>query len=96
MPWFPRKVKDLDLIGKTLLDVKDVVNKDHLQFTDNEYRNRRDFITSVTANYKMGTRIPNIEYDKNEVELWKMVYQKLRILHKKSMSKRFEAQIQNL
>jgi hypothetical protein len=34
VPWFPRNFKDLDLIGKILLDVKDEVNRDHPQFTD--------------------------------------------------------------
>ncbi len=42
VPWFPRKITDVDYLGPTLLEVKDEVNKDHLQFTDQEYRKRRN------------------------------------------------------
>lgn len=34
VPWFPRNFEELNHIGKVLLDVKDEVNKDHIQFTD--------------------------------------------------------------
>ena len=42
VPWFPRETTDVDYLGRTLLQVKDEVNKDHLQFTDQEYRKRRN------------------------------------------------------
>jgi hypothetical protein len=34
VPWFPKEYDDVDHLGKTLLEVKDEVNRDHLQFTD--------------------------------------------------------------
>ena len=34
VPWFPKNLKDLNLIGQNLLDVKDEVNKDHPQLKD--------------------------------------------------------------
>lgn len=42
VPWFPREPSDVDFLGRILLEVKDEVNKDHLQFTDPVYRKRRD------------------------------------------------------
>jgi len=47
VPWFPRVHKEVDLLGKVLLDVKDEVNKDHLQFSDPEYRERRNEIAKI-------------------------------------------------
>ena len=64
MPWFPKTVNDLNLIGQTLLDVKDEVNSDHLQFSDPEYRERRNFIASVAQQYRMGETIPDVPYTK--------------------------------
>lgn len=61
VPWFPRNHKDVDLIGKVLLDVKE--SKDHSQFKDLEYVERRDFIATVAKEFKMGQNIPNIKYD---------------------------------
>lgn len=52
------------MIGKVLLDVKDTANKDHPQFTDLEYRKRRDYIAKVALSYKMGDTIPDIPYEK--------------------------------
>lgn len=57
-------MNDLNLIGQVLLDVKDDVNNDHLQFSDPEYRERRDFISNVAKEYKMGQPIPEVPYSK--------------------------------
>ena len=54
VPWFPKEKEDLNLIGQVLLDVKDEVNQDHLQFSDPEYRERRNFIAEVAKKYKVG------------------------------------------
>ena len=96
VPWFPRKLSDLNLMGKELLEVKDEVNKDHPQFTDLEYRKRRDFIAEVAKNYQFGERIPDIPYSEEEVALWKKIYSKLRNLHRNSMSQRYENQMKKL
>lgn len=96
VPWFPRKYSDLDLIGKVLLNVKDEVNKDHPQFKDKEYRKRRDFIADVAASYKLGEKIPEIPYTKEENDLWRNIYSKLSGLHKNGMSKRYLNQMAKL
>ena len=64
VPWFPQKKSDLNKIGKVLLDVKDEANKDHLQFSDPEYRQRRDFIAEIAKNYTLGDDIPDVPYTK--------------------------------
>lgn len=82
IPWFPRTVSDLNSIGKTLIKARDdEANQDHPQFTDKEYRKRRDFIADVSHNYKMGERIPDIPYTKEETDLWVMINAKLGVLH---------------
>lgn len=44
----------------------------------------------------MGEPIPDIFYTEEERNLWKMIYEKLRPLHKRGMSTRYEAQMQKL
>lgn len=46
--------------------MKDEVNKDHVQFSDPEYRKRRDYIADIAKNYKMGDDIPDVPYSKEE------------------------------
>lgn len=96
MPWFPRTNEDLNEIGKVLLDVKDEVNKDHPQFSDKEYRKRRDYIANVALQYKMGEKIPDIPYTKEETDLWRRINDRLSGLHQRGMSKRFLSQMQKL
>ena len=86
----------MDLIGKVLLNVKDQENKDHPQFVDQDYRKRRDYIAEVALKYKMGDKIPDIPYSKEETDLWRRINEKLAGLHKKGMSKRFLSQMQKL
>jgi hypothetical protein len=50
VPWFPRKVEDVNNYGQVLLDVQDTVNQDHIQFRDPEYRTRRDEICALGLN----------------------------------------------
>ena len=83
VPWFPRNHKDVDLIGKVLLDVKE--SKDHSQFKDLEYVERRDFIATVAKEFKMGQKIPNIKYEQAETDLWTSIYKRISVLHKEAM-----------
>ena len=96
LEWYPRNEKELNLIGRVLLDVKETEGKDSLQFKDQEYRKRRDDIARLSQLHVMGQPIPLVEYTKEETGVWTYCYDKLRKLHKKSMSKRFEDQITRL
>jgi len=63
VPWFPTRIEDLDYIGKrTLGEGEGIQEADHPSFRDKEYRKRRDYISKVAFDYKMGQPIPKIEY----------------------------------
>lgn len=52
VPWFPRSKRDLDEIGKTLIELD--YSMDHAQFQDKEYRIRRNKIADISKGYRMG------------------------------------------
>lgn len=56
--WYPRNWRDLNLIGKVLLDVKDTSGSESQQFKDQEYRKRRDEIAKLSKEHVMGEPIP--------------------------------------
>lgn len=89
VPWFPRNLKDLELLGKTLLDVKDEVNKDHEQFKDVEYRKRRNEIAKVAENHLAGQPIPIVNYLPSENETWRYIYDKVEPYQKEIFVDRF-------
>ncbi len=47
-------------------------------------------------NSKFFEKIPEVEYSKEETDLWRRIYKKLRVLHKQCMSERFEYQMEKL
>lgn len=96
MDWYPRNEKEFNQLGKVLLDVNETEGKDSLQFQDKEYRKRRDEIARLSKQHVFGTPISNVQYSKEEVDVWIYCYDKLRKLHKKCMSGRFEQQITKL
>ncbi len=87
VPWFPRNFEDLDKIGQKLQEVNE--SKDHSQFQDVEYRDRRDQIAKIAVNYKLGEKIPDVKYSQEENDLWVRIYSRLNTLHQHSMSQRF-------
>jgi len=78
--WFPRKLKDLDLICSKVLEYGSELDADHPGFTDHEYRKRRVVITENALKFKYGDRLPHVEYTPAEVETWGIVYRKLMAL----------------
>lgn len=64
VPWFPTKISDFDFIGKRILSEGDgIQDADHPGFRDMEYRKRREIITKLALDYKMGDPIPTLEYN---------------------------------
>ncbi|SPQ97502.1 unnamed protein product (mitochondrion) [Plasmodiophora brassicae] len=80
VPWFPRRVTDMDLIVQTVLDAGDELESDHPGFHDQAYRDRRARITQAAAAYKHGEPIARIDYSQEEVGTWGLVWDKLRPL----------------
>ena len=78
--WFPRRLKDLDLIANEVLDAGVDLQSDHPGFHDVEYRNRRLMIADRAMHYMIGESIPTIEYTADEVRTWTAIWDKLQPL----------------
>lgn len=78
IPDFPLRLSDLDAFNLVLQNLDQNLSKDHPGFSDQEYKNRRNLIAHASKTYKMLQPIPEIEYSKEEVELWGYLYKNLR------------------
>ena len=80
VPWFPTKIMELDKMGKdTLKEGEGIQMTDHPGFNDKEYKQRRNYISSVAMGYKLDDKeIPRIEYTETELGVWKYIYPKLK------------------
>ncbi|CDQ64315.1 unnamed protein product [Oncorhynchus mykiss] len=81
VPWFPRKIRDLDKCNLLITKYDPDMDQDHPGFSDPEYRKRRCFIAELAANYKQGEPLPRVEYTPEEVATWKEVYRTLRTIY---------------
>lgn len=80
VPWFPTKIIELDKMGKdTLKEGEGIQMTDHPGFNDKEYKQRRNYISSVAMNYLVHDKeIPRIEYTENETGVWGHCYSRLK------------------
>uniref|UniRef100_A0A674CDD8 Tyrosine 3-monooxygenase n=1 Tax=Salmo trutta TaxID=8032 RepID=A0A674CDD8_SALTR len=81
VPWFPRKIRDLDKCNLLITKYDPDMDQDHPGFSDPEYRKRRRFIAELAANYKQGEPLPRVEYTPEEVATWREVYRTLRTIY---------------
>jgi len=77
IPWFPRKLKDLDLICSKVLEYGSELDADHPGFKDIEYRKRRVVITENALRFKYGDKLPHVQYTADETATWGVVYKKI-------------------
>lgn len=83
VPWFPRKIRDLDLFNQEIMEAGGDLEADHPGFADTDYRQRRGLIAQIARDYKHGEPIPRIDYTKAEVETWGLIYKRLTALYPK-------------
>jgi phenylalanine-4-hydroxylase len=57
------------------------LDQDHPGFNDSVYRARRNAIADAAKGYVAGSPIPEIEYEANERDIWRVVWQRLQPLH---------------
>uniref|UniRef100_A0A673IGF5 Tyrosine 3-monooxygenase n=1 Tax=Sinocyclocheilus rhinocerous TaxID=307959 RepID=A0A673IGF5_9TELE len=77
IPWFPKKISDLDKCNHLMTKYDPDLDQDHPGFSDPEYRKRRGIISELAFKYKHGDPLPVMEYTPEEIDTWREVYRTL-------------------
>ncbi|KAF7495658.1 Tryptophan 5-hydroxylase 1 [Sarcoptes scabiei] len=96
MPWFPKRISDLDYTSNRVLMYGAELDADHPGFKDSVYRERRKFFTDCAMNYRHGQPIPRIDYTEEETKTWGIIYKELRKLYTKHACKEFNDNLELL
>ncbi|XP_003702029.1 tryptophan hydroxylase isoform X2 [Megachile rotundata] len=88
MPWFPRKISDLDQAQKVLMYGSEL-DADHPGFKDPVYRKRRVQFADIANSYRYGQPIPRVQYTPEEIRTWGTVFRELHQLYQKHACKEY-------
>jgi len=81
VPWFPRRIQDLDRFANQILTYGSELDADHPGFKDPVYRARRKEFADIAYNYKHNQPIPRVEYTPEERNTWGVVFRELTQLY---------------
>ncbi|KAG5845750.1 tyrosine hydroxylase 2 [Anguilla rostrata] len=96
VPWFPRKIGDLDKCNHLITKYDPDLDEDHPGYRDPEYRRRRAFIAELAFSYKQGDPLPKVDYTPEEVATWRQVYQTLRGIYPTHACRQYLETLQQL
>ncbi|XP_031619504.1 protein henna [Contarinia nasturtii] len=82
VPWFPRRIRELDRFANQILSYGAELDSDHPGFTDQTYRERRKYFADIAFNYKHGEKLPHVNYTEEEIRTWGIVFNNLTKLYK--------------
>lgn len=94
--WAPTCPEDLNRCNELYNDVAPEFDPKHPGFKDENYKKRRQEVTLLATNFKIGDEIPVIEYTEEEIGLWDKVYGALRAAHPKYACKEYLDGMQDL